>query len=811
MVEAFLNRFRETRVNSSPQINGRNGVQTTSRSRIFGSGEMVDRTRSHDWASTPVGPIENWSQILLTALNLLLTSRFPTVIFWGQDLNVFYNDAYLPLMGDKHPSALGVSARKVWEEAWHILGPQIDGVLDGGTIYQENVLVPVTRKARMEDVYWTYSYSPVYSDIGDVIGVLIVCHDVTEEVYAKTKLLESEARATRILQSIGDAVIVTDANACITRMNPLAEQLTKWPMEEAKGRPLSQVFHIVSEETREPIESPAEKVKRLGSIVNLANHTILIDKDGGETHIDDSGAPIRDEAGDLTGIVLVFRDINERHAAERERAELVEQLSRIQDATTDSILSIDRNWQVTYLNAPARAATGPLADAVGKNFWENFPDAMYEGSPFVENYYRAMDKGIAGKFEAYYPAPLNIWVEVQVRPTTEGIVLFFRDVTQQKEAAEVLQRITESLRASEGRLKAIYDSTHEHLGLLTADGTMLSCNRAALEFAPATLDEVVGVPFWESAWFAGTPGAADLLKTWIERVALGEFVRAETPLIRPNGETVIFDFAISPIFDDAGKVVLLVPEGRDITELKRAEQALVQSEKLAAVGRLAASIAHEINNPLESVTNLLYLARMHEDLPRDIEDYLDIAERELRRAAAITSQTLRFYKQSTRPTPTSSRELFESVLPMYQGRVVNSAVQVEERHHAAKRVLCFEGEIRQVLSNFVGNAIDAMHPRGGRLLLRSREATHWPTGRKGLTLTVADTGGGISAKALTRIFEPFFTTKGIGGTGLGLWVSKEIVERHEGVLRVRSSQKQNSSGTVFTLFLPFVTLSREFD
>ena len=257
---------------------------------------------------------------------------------------------------------------------------------------------------------------------------------------------------------------------------------------------------------------------------------------------------------------------------------------------------------------------------------------------------------------------------------------------------------------------------------------------------------------------------------------------------------------------EGGRVVSYTGIFLDVTERKQTERALLQSEKLAAVGRLAASIAHEINNPLESVTNLLYLARASTDYT-ETQSYLETAERELRRVSAISNQTLRFYKQSTNPTCVTCEELIEATLSIYQGRLVNSMVEIEKRKRATKPVLCFEGEIRQVLSNLIGNAIDAMHS-GGRLRLRSREATDFKTGRRGLVLTVADTGGGIDPELLIKIFEPFFTTKGIGGTGLGLWVSKEIVVRHDGVLRVRSSQRMGHAGTVFTLFLPFDAVLR---
>ena len=241
---------------------------------------------------------------------------------------------------------------------------------------------------------------------------------------------------------------------------------------------------------------------------------------------------------------------------------------------------------------------------------------------------------------------------------------------------------------------------------------------------------------------------------------------------------------------------------RNVTIAKKSEAAVRTAEKLSAVGRLAASIAHEINNPLESITNLLYLARNSSD-HRDVSQYLDIADQELRRVSIISNQTLRFCRQSTHPTDAACKDILDSVLSIYQGRLSNSDIEVFRRERAKLPVNCFEAEIRQVLSNLIGNAIDAMRPGGGTLLLRTRHSTNWRTGAKGITLTVADTGTGISAQSLKRIFEPFFTTKGIGGTGLGLWVSEEIVQRHGGRLFVRSSQRPARSGTLFTLFLPF--------
>lgn len=278
---------------------------------------------------------------------------------------------------------------------------------------------------------------------------------------------------------------------------------------------------------------------------------------------------------------------------------------------------------------------------------------------------------------------------------------------------------------------------------------------------------------------------------------------AVVEIVRSEGappERRYLDFSYAPLRDADNSISGVIVLGIDQTEAQQAHKALLQSEKLAAVGRLAASIAHEINNPLESVTNLLFLARNSEALPQ-VHDYLDTAEVELRRVSAITHQTLSFHKQSSTPRVVSCLDLIGSVVNIYQSRLANAGIAVEKRKRAAQSVLCYDGEIRQVLNNLVANSIDAM-PRGGRLILRSRDARDPRNGVPGVVLTIADTGSGIPAENLRHIFEAFFTTKGLGGTGLGLWLSADIIHRHHGTLRVRSSQKPGRSGTVFAVFLP---------
>lgn len=277
---------------------------------------------------------------------------------------------------------------------------------------------------------------------------------------------------------------------------------------------------------------------------------------------------------------------------------------------------------------------------------------------------------------------------------------------------------------------------------------------------------------------------------------------------RKDGTPFWNQLSLSPVLNPAGDLTHYVGIQTDVTTRIEFEAALRESEKLAAVGRLASSIAHEINNPLESVMNLVYLAERSET-PFETRRYLAAADKELQRVKLITAQSLKFYKQSTQAQAAGCTELLDSVLDLYQSRLYNVQCVVERRERSTRTVVCMESEIRQVLNNLVSNAIDAMRGCGGRLLVRSREGRDWRSGRAGMVMTIADTGCGMGPEVLGSIYKAFYTTKGIGGTGLGLWISREIVDRHRGRLLVRSREQAGRRGTVFVLFLPFQEAARE--
>lgn len=288
-----------------------------------------------------------------------------------------------------------------------------------------------------------------------------------------------------------------------------------------------------------------------------------------------------------------------------------------------------------------------------------------------------------------------------------------------------------------------------------------------------------------------------------EALKQGREIKAIIRNYRKDGTAFWNELSISPIRNHEGKLTHFVGIQQDVTSRVEFEEALRESEKLATAGRLAASIAHEINNPLEAITNLIYLARRAHDLD-EVEQHLSVADAELRRVALLTSQSLRFYKQSSAPQACKPTDLLDSVLDVYARRLQSLSIRVEKRERTCDSIVCFESELRQVLSNLIRNAMDAMKGRGGgRLIVRTREANDWVRDLRGVLITIADTGVGMSRDVQARMFEAFYSTKGNSGTGLGLWVTREIVQRHKGKLRVRSQNATRNSWTVFELFLPY--------
>jgi signal transduction histidine kinase len=243
------------------------------------------------------------------------------------------------------------------------------------------------------------------------------------------------------------------------------------------------------------------------------------------------------------------------------------------------------------------------------------------------------------------------------------------------------------------------------------------------------------------------------------------------------------------------------PGFADRIDLPTSANALRENHKMVTIGRLAGSIAHEINNPLESITNLMFLIGSDSKLSVESRNYLQMAQHELNRVIQISKQTLNFYRETPSPVRVDMVELIEEVLVLYARRIGEKQLLVTREYNARTPVTVFPGEMRQVFSNLISNAIEASRT-GGKLRLRVRSATHWKDGGvRGVRVSIADDGSGIDPQIRARLGEPFFTTKGQSGTGLGLWVTQSILNRYGGDMRLHSSVGERH-GTVFSIFLP---------
>jgi PAS domain S-box-containing protein len=766
-------------------------------SRIFATGEMADLVRAFDWSATPLGPIESWGDPLLTCVNLVLGSRHPMFLWWGPEAIQFYNDAYRPSLGagTRHPNALGQRARECWIDALDFVEFRLNVVMTKGeATWYENQLVPIVRNGQMEDVYWTWSDSPVRDSEGNVVGVLVTCTETTDRVIADRELNRSRERLQLAVEGADLGTWSYSSRENAFTADARMQRMFGAPADTGDENYWQQMLH---HEDRE-----AAHEGFLAALAGLRPYQVeyRVLHPEGVRWIRSKGKVLEAEDG-TQGMFAIVEDITQSKLAE------IELVKRARELRESERIGKMGSWRLIL-------ATGELtwSEEVYRIMEHDpsLPVLNYAENPDIidKDSNRRLEAAVAqciATGEGYEldvkmclpPNDKKIWLatrgEAVFGPDGSVIELIgtVRDITDRKLAEE-------ALRSSEERLQLALEAAS--LGTWSYDSeTGLSTGDAAM-----------------MRMFGSTQASGDF-NYWIQfshpddREAIAaDFARAmegpgpyetEYRIIRPTDGEVRWIRSRGYVSREPDRPVSMSVVVEDVTERKRTEAVLLRTEKLAAVGRLASSIAHEINNPLESVTNLIYLAKLTAGDGKTLE-YLSLAEQELSRASAITTQTLRFHRQSSRPTEVTFDDLMVNVLAIMRSRLVNARVTVEVRKRTDRAVLCFDGEIRQVLYNLLINSVDAMQQAGGRLLVRCRDGHDDMRGHPGLILTIADTGTGMSPETLSKIFEPFYSTKGVAGTGLGLWISKEIIGRHHGRIRVRSCERPGHSGTVFTIFLP---------
>jgi PAS domain S-box-containing protein len=379
-----------------------------------------------------------------------------------------------------------------------------------------------------------------------------------------------------------------------------------------------------------------------------------------------------------------------------------------------------------------------------------------------------------------------------------GIILLAFSIIREMETRE---KDAASLRESEQWFRVTLSSIGDGVIATDDQGRVSFLNPIAERLTGTSLEQARGKKIGEvfPIFSEATNNPVD---NPVDKVlALGSFVGLanHTVLRHRDGHLLPIEDSAAPIRDDSGRLIGVVLVFHDASRERSFQDVLRRTEKLAAAARLAATVSHEINNPLEAIGNLIFLARTNPDAPEKVVSQLQLAEQELARVSHITRQTLGFYRESTLPTSVHIPTLVESVLTLYSNKLQVKQIQVQLALEACPSIIGLAGEIQQLISNIISNAIDAV-PVSGTLKINASPVKL--AGGESIRLTIEDDGPGIPPENLKRIFEPFFTTKKDVGTGLGLWVCKEIAERHGGTVQVESKNANGANGAIFTVLLP---------
>lgn len=403
------------------------------------------------------------------------------------------------------------------------------------------------------------------------------------EVHAQSQLL----RAT--LVSIGDGVIATDAAGKVTFLNHIATELTGWPLAEALGVPLETVFHIVNEETRRTVPNPALRALQLGTIVGLANHTILISRTGTEFMIDDSAAPIRDEQGLVNGAVLVFRDVTAHRRLERAdgaRMRAASLLASIVESSDDAIIGKNLDGRIQSWNAAAEALLGhSSAEAIGKSISIIIPPERLSEEKLILARLAKGDRIQRYETVRITKAGTRIPVELTISPVRDeaGIVIGAAKIMRDMSARKASESRERELRAvaleANAKFEALFHQGAQFAGIIGVEGSVLEANRLSCEGSGFLREEIVGKLFWEGPWWRAHPDSAERIRAGVQLASTGATFRDEISMSCGDGAERITDLVISPIKDAEGRVVCLAPVGVDVTERKRAEAAMRESEE----------------------------------------------------------------------------------------------------------------------------------------------------------------------------------------------------------------------------------------
>ena len=620
-------------------------------------------------------------------------------------------------------------------------------------------------------------------------------------------LLEQREWLRVTLSSIGDAVVTADADGVVTFLNAAAQSLTGWTQAEAAGVPLEAVFRIINEESRKPVENPAARALREGTIVGLANHSLLIARDGTERPIDDSAAPIRNEAGDIAGVVLVFRDCTERRRHERAAQEALDYAEEIVATLREPFLVLDRSLRVMTANASFYRAFHASEDETVGRFIYELGNGQWDIPGLRTLLEEAIPKAIAVhdfEVEHDFPAigPRSMLLNARRFPP-EGehpnlVLLAIEDVTERRRSDAALQD-------SELRFRRLFQTAKDGILILDAAlGTIIEANPFMCGLLGYELDDFLGKELWEIGLFQDKEASRDAYR---ELLAKGYIRYEHLPLKTKGGDEVEVEF-VSNLYTVGDRQVAQC-NIRDITQRSRMErQAKAQAAALADLHRrkdeFLAMLSHELRNPLSPILNAVHLLRLQGDENLIQQEARSIIERQVGQLSHLVDDLLevaRFTSGKIRLHPVRLdmrgvvERAVESARPLIDGRRHVLTVDVPDEP------IWLDADptrLEQVVVNLLNNAAKYTD-EGGRIWLEARASGHE------MVLSVRDTGIGIDLEQFPDIFDLFTQAdrsldRSQGGLGIGLSLVQRLVDMHRGTVEVHSEGL--GRGSEFTIRLP---------
>jgi PAS domain S-box-containing protein len=651
--------------------------------------------------------------------------------------------------------------------------------------------------------------------------------DGTMEFRRQEALLQADALQSAIFNSANFSSIATDAKGVIQIFNVGAERMLGYTAAEV----MNKVTPADISDPQEVIARAAELSLELGTAITPGFEALVfkasrgiediyeltyIRKDGSRFPAVVSVTALRDAQNAIIGYLLIGADNTARKQAEEALAKAAAELAAMQTAVSEAaIVAItDMTGKIEQVNDNfVRISKYSREELIGQD--HRLLNSDLHPKEFIRDLWVSIANGKVWRNELRNRAKDGslYWVDTTITPIRnerDKVIKYMAvrfDVTARKQAEEALLQA--------GALqRAIFNSANFSSIATDAKGVIQIFNVGAERMLGYTAAEVMNkitpadisdpqeviARAEELSLELGTPITPGF-EALVFKASRGIEDIYELTYIRKDGSRFPAVVSVTALRDAQNTIIGYLLIGTDNTARKQAEEALLQSEMLASAGRMAASIAHEINNPLEAVMNTLYLVRTTADLPEQAREYLDIADGELMRVAHITRQTLGFYREFTEATSNSVSALMASVVDLLQAKIKSTGTTVTQRCDVGLQVMGVSGELRQVLANLLTNSLESIG-RSGRIVLRASASIDPDDGRRRVRITVADCGHGMGAATMKQIFDPFFTTKGSVGTGLGLWVCKQLVDKNGGSIRVRSNMDAGRGGTTFSVVLP---------